>query len=143
MVFAEARALGRRRALIPEWSIPVDPNPSDGGDGGITLRELIERIVRAEVGAFERRQEARKFVRALSEREIEAGKEKGRIDPGGRDLEQTVDVEQAVGAALQAFEDGLYMVVLDGTEQRELDRQVYVTEESRVVFLRLTFLAGG
>lgn len=143
MVFAEARALGRRRALIPEWSVPIDPGPSDDGDGGMTLRELIERIVRAEVSAFERRQQARKFVRTLSEQEIEAGREKGRIDPGGRDLEQTVDVEQAIGTALQAFEDGLYMVVLDGVEQRTLDRQVFVTDESRVVFLRLTFLAGG
>jgi hypothetical protein len=44
---------------------------------------------------------------------------------------------------LQGFEDGLYLVILDGEEQRDLDRQVYVTAESRMVFLRLTFLAGA
>ena len=48
-----------------------------------------------------------------------------------------------MAAALQGFEDGLYLVVLDGVEQRELDRQVYLTAESRLVFLRLTFLAGA
>ena len=143
MVIAEARALGQRRALVPEWSVPVDPAHGGDGDSGLTLRELIERIVRAEVAAFATRQDARKFVRVLSSREIDAGKARGKIDSGGRDLEQQVDVEEAIGAALQAFEDGLYMVVLDGVEQRELDRQVYVTEQSRVVFLRLVFLAGG
>jgi hypothetical protein len=34
-------------------------------------------------------------------------------------------------------------VIIDGEEQRELDKQVYVTSQSRVVFLRLTFLAGA
>ena len=143
MVFAEARALGRCRALIPEWSVPIGIDDDGGGDDGLTLRQLIERIVRAEVRAFTQRQEARTFVRVLSEREIEDGRARGRIDPGDSDLGQDVDVEQAIGTALQAFEDGLYMVLLDGREQRDLDAQVFVTEASRVVFLRLAFLAGG
>ena len=62
---------------------------------------------------------------------------------GGRNLKQKVDEEDAVGAALQAFEDGLYLVVLDGEEQRELDREVYLQPDSRVTFVRLAMLAGG
>ena len=68
---------------------------------------------------------------------------RGRIDPGGRESEDTVDPEAAVGAALQGFEDGLYLVIVDGAEQRSLDSQVYLTADSRLVFLRLTFLAGA
>ncbi|MFQ5506712.1 MAG: hypothetical protein ACE5F1_18230 [Planctomycetota bacterium] len=143
MVLVEARVLGKRRALIPEWSVPVPAEPQDDGEGGLTLRALIERIVRAEVSAFEKRQEARRFVRVLSEREIAVGRRRGRIDPGERDVQQEVDPEQAVATALQGFEDGLYLVILDGNEQKDLDRQVHVTDESRLVFLRLTFLAGG
>ena len=60
------------------------------------------------------RQDAQRFVRLLSEREIQAGAERGKVDSGGRDLGQAVDLEQATGAALQAFEDGLYLVILDG-----------------------------
>ena len=48
-----------------------------------------------------------------------------------------------MAAALQGFEDGLYLVVLDGAEQRDLDCQVYPKPESHLVFLRLTFLAGA
>ena len=54
-----------------------------------------------------------------------------------------MDAEAAVGAALQGFEDGLYLVIVDGVEQRSLDSQVYLTADSRLVFLRLTFLAGA
>lgn len=118
--------------------------PLDGDtDGGLTLRELIARIVRAEVSSFERREQARKFVRVLSEADIEAGAARGKIDSGGRAPTGPVQVEAAIGAALQGFEDGLYLVVLDGVEQRELDRQIYPTAESKLVFLRLTFLAGA
>jgi hypothetical protein len=44
---------------------------------------------------------------------------------------------------LQAFEDGLYLVVLDGQEQRSLDAQLFLQPDSRVAFVRLTMLAGG
>lgn len=142
MVVVEARSLGRREALVPRWSVPV-PIESGDGAGGLTLRALIERIVRAEVAAFEKRQEARRFVHVLSQREIAAGRVTGRFDSGGREAAAPVDAEVAVGVALQGFEDGLYLVVLDGVEQRELDREVHVNEDSHVLFLRLVFLAGA
>ena len=140
MVLVETRVLGKRRALIPSWAVPV---PTEPADGGLTLRELIARVVRSEVAAFGERQRARRFVRALTARDVEEGRLRGKIAPGGTSNEQTVDPEEAVGTALQAFEDGLYLVILDGQEQKDLDRQVYVTETSSMVFVRLTFLAGG
>lgn len=143
MIRVEARVLGRRKALIPEWSVPVSHDFGDEGDGGLTLRELIERVVREQVRAFEQRQEARKFVRALTEGEIAEGRTLGKIDPGERDLQQEVDADEAVANALQAFEDGLYIVLIDEMEQKNLDDQVWIHAGSRMVFLRLTFLAGG
>lgn len=139
----ETRVLGKKARPLDGWSVPITPDPHDGGDGGLTLRELITRIVQAEVGVFERREHARRFLRVLSENEIATGASRGKIDSGGRPATGPVDVESAVGAALQGFEDGLYLVILDGEEQRDLDRQVYLTAESRMVFLRLTFLAGA
>jgi hypothetical protein len=44
---------------------------------------------------------------------------------------------------LQAFEDGLYLVIVDGNEQRDLDQQVFLQPDSRVAFVRLALLAGG
>jgi len=141
-MFIETRLLGRRARPLDGWSVPTPPSDGDGDDG-LTLRGLIERIVRTEVRAFEQRERTRRFVRVLSDAEIAESAVKGRVDPGGRPPTGPVDEERAVGAALQGFEDGLYLVVLDGVEQRDLERRVYLTAESRVVFLRLTFLAGA
>ena len=58
-------------------------------------------------------------------------------------LDQQVDENEAVKTALQAFEDGIYLVLVDGIEQRSLDAVVPVSSESRVLFLRLSLLAGG
>lgn len=142
-MFVETRVLGKRSRPLDEWSIPTPPpDPRDGGDG-LTLRALITRVVRAEVHVFERRDRARRLVRVLSHSEITDAAARGRIDPGGHAPSAPVDEEAAVAAALQGFEDGLYLVMLDGVEQRELDRQVYLADDSRLVFLRLTFLAGA
>ena len=141
-MFIETRVLGRRARPLDGWSIPTPP-PDHDGDEGLTLRQLIERIVRTEVRAFEQRERSRRFVRVLSDTEIAESAARGRVDPGGRPPSGPVDEDRAVGAALQGFEDGLYLVVLDGEEQRDLERRLYLTDQSRVVFLRLTFLAGA
>ena len=49
----------------------------------------------------------------------------------------------ASAVALEAFEDGIYLVIVDGEEQRELDRQIFLQPDSKVAFVRLVMLAGG
>ncbi len=140
-VTVSARVAGRRKPLVPDWQMPWPPE--EAGGEGLTLREVITRIVREEVQAFEKRQEERRLVRILTEKQIESGLEKGRVDSGGRDLHQKVDAEAAVGTALQAFEDGLYLVFLDDEEQGDLDKQVFLQPDSKLTFVRLTLLAGA
>ncbi len=143
MITVEARVLGRPRPVLDHWSVDVPLQPGEIGGGGLTLRELIARVVRAEVAAFAERERTRTLVRVLSAREVEAGAARGRIDAGGRAPGAPVDAEAAVGTALNGFEDGLYLVILDEQEQSDLDAQVYPREDSRLVFLRLCFLAGA
>jgi hypothetical protein len=142
MLTISGKALGRKKPLFADWSIPFPPDVGKGGDH-ITLRDLIIRIVRGEVEAFKKRQNQRRLVHALTAREIDESAAKGKVDMGGQDLEQSVNEDTAIGAALQAFEDGLYLVILDGEEQRELDREVYLQPDSRITFVRLVMLAGG
>src|SRR5206468_4016544 len=67
----ETRILGRKRRPLDGWTVPTPPGTGDEQDGdGLTLRELIGRVVRQEVRAFERRAEARRLLRVLSESEI-------------------------------------------------------------------------
>src|SRR5689334_10932369 len=139
----ETRIAGKKARALDRWSVPTPPAANDGGGGGITLRDLITRVVRAEVAAFDKRDHARQFVRVLSDTEIADGAARGKVDPGGHERTGPADESAAIGAALQGFSDGLYLVILDGVEQRELDAQVYPKPDSRLVFLRLTFLAGA
>jgi hypothetical protein len=142
-MLVQTRVAGKKVRLLDRWSIPAPPLEGGEGDDGVTLRALIARVVLAEVRAFGARQRRRRLVSVLSERTIDAAAETGKIDPGGRAVDSPVDTDAAVGAALQGFEDGLYLVILDGVEQTELDRQIYPTADSQLVFLRLTFLAGA
>jgi hypothetical protein len=136
------KAIGARRPLFADWSIPFPPEWRESS--GLTLRELISRVVRAEVAAFRQRQEDRQVFRALTARQIDEGAEKGKIEMGGSEVPlQPVDEEEAATVACQAFEDGLFLVVIDGEDCREIDREVFVRPDSRVTFVRLTLLAGG
>ncbi len=139
------RAVGSRRPLFADFSVPVPPSPS-GGDGGLTLRDLIARVVRSEVDAFRDRQEARRLDRVLSPRAIEQGLARGKVDPAAKPSEitdQGVDSDGAIATAWQAFEDGMYLVLIDDVEHRDLDAQVYLRPDSRLTFIRLVFLAGA
>jgi hypothetical protein len=137
------KTIGRRDPVVPDWQIPLPPEWTDAGGEPVTLRLLIDRTVREEVAAFRKRQEERKVVRFLTAGEIAEGAKKGKIDMGGRDLEQEVDEDISVGVALQSFEDGLYLVLIDGEEIKDLDQQVYLTDDSVITYIRLTMLAGG
>jgi hypothetical protein len=136
------KAIGAKRPLFADWSIPFPPEWS--GEGGWTLRDLIGRVVRAEVQAFRQRQEERRTFRALTARQVEQGVERGKIEMGGSEVSlQPVSEEEAVAVACQAFEDGLYLVVIDEEDYRDLDREIHMKPDSRVTFVRLTLLAGG
>src|SRR5262249_9196423 len=124
MLTISGKALGRKKPLFADFSVPFPPDLGDGG--ATTLRDVITRIVRHEVQAFKQRQEDRKLLHALTARQIEEGADRGKIDMGGRDVKQKVDVEEAIGVALKAFEDRLYLVIIDGHEQRSLDVQVFL-----------------
>lgn len=142
MLTISGKAVGQRRPLFADFSIPVDGPAGDGGD--LTLRDLISRIVRQQVKAFRERQTADQFVKVLTSRQIDEGIARGKVTMGQSDVGvQTVDEEAAVGTALQAFEDGMYFVIIDETQFTQLDAPVYLQPDSRATFVRLALLAGG
>lgn len=142
MLTVRGKSLGRRKPLFADFS--VAPPPGLRGDGGVTLRDLIDHVVREEVAAFQRRQRDRLTLHVLSARQIEQAAERGKIDSGGSDVQpQDVDPDAAVATAVQAFEDGLYFVAIDDQQAHDLDRQVFLRPDSQVTFIRLTLLAGG
>lgn len=136
------KVMGARRAQIPErlLSLPADRKPT--GEL-LTLRDLITYIVLDEVAAFQQRQGERRLLHVLTGEEIARSAERGKVDPGGHSLQQEVEPQKAVEVALQAFEDGLYYVFIDGVQQQSLDAPVRVGPDSRILFVRLVPLVGG
>jgi hypothetical protein len=141
-VVVEGKVAGQKRSLFTDWRVNLPPIWEADGDR-LKLRDLITSIVAKEVEAFRSRQEARKLDRIMSKAQIESGAARGEISLEARELNQVVDLDTAVATALQAFIDGLYFVFIDGVQQTDLDREVYLKSESRVTFLRLVALAGG
>jgi len=139
MINIEGKTFGRKQALFPTWKIDVDET-----DLPSTLRGLIECVVGEEIASFRERREERRFVRALTARQIAEGVERGKVDAGGREEpEGDVDDAQAVATAIQAFEDGLFYVFVDDVQIEKIDDPVRLEADSRVSFLRLVALAGG
>ena len=141
-ITVEGKVVGQKRSLFTDWRIELPPDNERQGDH-LKLRDLITSIVIAEVDAFRLRQEERRLARVMSRQQIEQGVIGGKVDPGERDLQQEVDVDEAVAVALQAFEDGLYFVFIDDVQQIHLDSEVFLKTNSKVMFLRLTALVGG
>jgi hypothetical protein len=138
----DARLLGQKRPLLADWAVTL-PLDLTGQEDWLPLRDLLTQVVLAEVAAFQQRQEERRLARILGPDQIAAGLTAGKVDLGESDLQQAVDLDAAVATALQAFEDGLYFVFIEGEQISRLDEQVWLHPEMHLSFVRLVALAGG
>jgi hypothetical protein len=141
MLTISAKAIGRKKPILGDFSIPVPEGLTSGQS--LQLRDVISHVVRSEVTAFRDRQAERRLFRAMTAKEISEGVASGKVAAGPSDLDQAVDTEQAIATALEAFSDGLFLVVVDDVEITDLNAVVPLTESSRLTFIRLTLLAGG
>lgn len=134
----ETVVLGRKRAGTAPRQLAVGLTA-----GTTTAGALVDAIVRSEVAGYEARAEERTLVRVLTERELATGLDRGAVRSGGADPVAPVDLDEAVGAALLAFEDGLYQFYIDDEEIESLNHAVELTDRTTVMFVRLVALAGG
>ncbi len=131
--------MGKTRPTFTDWELSLPKEL----EATITLRSLLTHIVEAEVEAFRSRQTQRRLLNILSPEQIQIGLEQGKIDSGGSELDQAVEMETAIGTALQAFIDGFYFVFLDDEQIEDLEARVALTAQSQLLFLRLVPLVGG
>lgn len=141
-ITVEGKVVGQKRSLFTDWRIELPSDNERSGDH-LKLRDLITSIVIEEVNAFRLRQEERKLARVMSRRQIEQDVIGGKVDPGEHKIQQEVNIDEAIAVAMQAFQDGLYFVFIDEVQQTDLDSEVFLKTNSKVMFLRLTALVGG
>jgi hypothetical protein len=132
------KVLGKHQALFQGWDLTLEKD-----DRPFTLGALLRQIVMAQVSEFAARQAQRQLIQVLSPQQIAIGADLGKISAGGSELDQPVDVEQAVDNALLAFKDGLYFVFIDEVQQDDLEQLVDLQDGSQMLFLRLIPLVGG
>ena len=133
------KILGKKRPILDNLPIqlPYDFNSN------ATLYQLIEIIVLQQVADFNYKREGDNLLPYLSQSQMLALKETGKIGFGDVYNTKTVEVEKAVIDAVQAFEDGLYFVFVDDKKIEKLDDNLDLKADSKVFFLRLVALTGG
>lgn len=90
-----------------------------------TVYELITAVVAQQVNEYNNREAGTNLLPFLS-------KEKNRVVPA--DAQQT---------AIQAFEDGIFVLFVDDEEYTQTTAIVNLTSDSIITFIRLTFLSGN
>ena len=167
MITITGRLIGMTKPLFADWLIAVE-SYLDGNDDW-TVRELIEMIIREEFDAFERAPYERDFLRAVNADRITIAttafkdtdsketdsKETDTGDPNLDDLEiaepitlatgsprQDVDVESAIENTWRAFDEEIFIFLLDEDEKFDLDESIHVRADSRVTIVRVVPLGS-
>jgi hypothetical protein len=105
---------------------------------------LLCAVVEQQIDEFRLRKEEAQLLRILSVEAIEDGRNSGKIVSGGQDQDARVPaVPDAIRAAFQAFEDGLFYMFVNDVQVEILDQPVGDQEDMDLLFLRLTPLVGG
>jgi hypothetical protein len=125
-IIDESPGVGRRIAFTLElWSERV------------TARELIERRVRHEVQVHNDKV-ADTFHGLIQPRHAEPTRQGWRLKTA-----QTIDAEEQVAAAWQAFDDGGILLLVDDRQVDALDEEFSLREGAEVCFYKLVPLVGG
>ena len=117
----------------------------------ITVRELIALTVEAQVDSLldehsEIPEDASQRLahHYLSAKDIEQQAASGRIGaPPILPSRGGIDVSSAITSALQAFEQGVFRIAIDGQLVVSLDESVALTPKTPAIFIRLMPLIGG
>jgi hypothetical protein len=107
-----------------------------------TLRDLIEQIVSINVEQYNNRTVDELLVAALSEQEIKDKADHGKVGFNVRYNPSQQDLNKAIENASLSFRDGLYKVFINDVEIEQWQQDISINEDDRILFLRLTMLAG-
>jgi len=134
-IYINLKSAGKRRPCL-EKSLYVLP------DGISSLRQLIEAIVLQETDRYNKQGEENMLVPFLTETEIANQSISGKVGFGQIYSNKKADPIKSVETALNGFEDGLFRVIVGGTEITQLDTPLEIQDGDVLTFIRLTFLAG-
>ena len=127
------KRLGKRKINTIDFEIENSIN---------NLEDLIREIVKSEVLKFNDKLDNPLLVSFLTTKEIEDKSKEGKVSFGENYNQDKAIESEAIENALLSFLDGVFVVFIDDEEIKDLKQNITITEQSEVVFLRLTFLTG-
>ncbi len=133
-----AKQLGRKNALISKKIIEVEEIGVEP-----TLLELIRAVVKQQVQEFNNKPVEKNILPFLDQETIDTNTPGGKIGFGTIYKDKKADRDAAIKTAIQAFEDGLFVVFAGEDEWTKLEQRMPVKEDTIISFIRLTFLAGS
>lgn len=132
-ILVTCKQLGAKRAKLTALPFPLHETPT-------TVRDLIRITVASCVNAFQRGHSD--SPTPLTQTQIEAQSTLGKIAFGLHYNSTEIQLEAAVQTALEAYQDGLVRIFINGTQLGGLDSSLQLHENDTVTFLRLTMLTG-
>lgn len=126
---------GKRRPIIGEQTMEL--SRSDG-----TLGQFIAQIVAINVEQYNNRSVDELLLHALTEQELNDQADTGKVGFGFRYNPNDQDVAKALDNAELSFRDGLYKVFINDVEIERWEQPIRLQDLDRVLFLKLTMLAG-
>jgi len=134
MITISGRSIGMQKPLFEPWSIAIEPY-LDGNDDW-TLSELIEMVILEATTIFKEPPHDPAFLQSVNALlAIQATSAASAIPTDPASME--TQVGEAIGNALQAFEDDVYLVVLDSEDVMDLEDEIELRPDSQVTFVRL------
>lgn len=136
------KQLGKKRPFIQYKSIDVPLLPKQPN----TLKDLLTEVVIQQVTEFNQKIEDAKNEKNLftffEEYELQEEAQTGKVRFGAIYNDKKANLDKAIETVLLAFFDGLIAVFVEGNQIQKLDDKVLLEENTRITFVRFTFLVG-
>ncbi len=138
-IYISIKRLGKRQPIIEKQAFPLTQSFLENP----TLQNFIQLVVTKEVSRYNEKITNQSLIPYLDKITLSKMAAHGKVDFNTTYHTEPAIITEAINTALQAFEDGLFMVLIDGANCRQLKQKIQLREHSEVVFLRLVALAGG
>lgn len=136
LLYVTVKNLGKRKPVLKRREVVLQETPGN-------LQELITEIVSLQVQELADKQGRGELIPYLTRGEIRERGISGKIGFGTVYNNKLPELDQAVEAALLAFEDGVFKVFLREEACTRLQEPLEIGEGDELVFIRFTMLAGS
>jgi len=127
------KMLGKRRLIIEKKLLPLTVDFQEQP----TLVNFLRLVVKQKVYSFNDKVMTTNLRPYLEGSTVKEMANHRKVSLGEIQQKKQVDVEQDLAIALQAFEEDLFLVLIDGAKLDKLDQIIRFKDNSEVVFLRM------